>query len=130
MTAAATPYFANVTSLRSVFTILNSPMKLASSLAIAVGFITFSLAIYGQNRKLIIAYEAALGVFFAVIGLLGFTFLRIAKLEEELREMKKEEVKAPGDHVWCGFVTGKLIHRRIARQSVDEAKLVFICHMH
>lgn len=41
---------------------------------------------------------------------------------------EKDEIKAQGEHVWCGL--GKLIHRRIARQSVDDAKLVFICRMH
>ena len=62
-------------------------MKLASLLAVAVGFITFSLAVYGKIAN--VSYEAALGVFLVVIGLLGFMSLRIAKLEEEVREMRK-----------------------------------------
>ena len=50
-------------------------MKFACSLAIAVGMITFSLSIYGKIAN--VAYEAALGVFFIVIGLLGFMSLEL-----------------------------------------------------
>ena len=62
-------------------------MKFASWFAIAIGFITLSLAIYGKIAN--VAYEAALGVFFIMIGFNGFISLRIAKLEEEVKDMKK-----------------------------------------
>jgi hypothetical protein len=62
-------------------------MKLASWLGVIVGFITLSLAIYGQIAN--VAYEAAIGVFFVMLGFNGFTSLRIAKLEEEIKKLKK-----------------------------------------
>ena len=62
-------------------------MKFACWFAIAVGFITLSLSIYGKIAN--VAYEAALGVFFIMIGFNGLISLRIAKLEEEVKEIKK-----------------------------------------
>lgn len=62
-------------------------MKLACWFVIAVGFITLSLSIYGKIAN--VAYEAALGVFLIMIGFNGFISLRIAKLEKEVKEIKK-----------------------------------------
>ena len=62
-------------------------MKIASSLVIVVGLVTFSLAVYGRIAN--VAYEAALGVFLMVLGLLGFMTIRMAKLEQQISELKK-----------------------------------------
>ena len=62
-------------------------MKIASFLVVAVGFVTLSLAIYGKLAHS--DYEAAVGVFFIMLGFNGFMSVRIAKLEAEIRELKK-----------------------------------------
>jgi hypothetical protein len=59
-------------------------MKIACSLAIAVGLYTVTIAI----RVNVSATQAALGVFMIMIGLQGFTSSRIAKLEQAVNEMK------------------------------------------
>ena len=64
-------------------------MKFACWFAIAIGFITLSLAIYGKIAN--VAYEAAVGVFFIMIGFNGFMSLRIAKLEEAIKEIKEKK---------------------------------------
>lgn len=61
-------------------------LKIACSFAIAVGFAIFALATSGR----IAGNEAALGVFVMLIGLNGFISVRIAKLEETVKEMKKK----------------------------------------
>jgi hypothetical protein len=61
-------------------------MRLASWLAIIVGFVAFALAI----REKIPVIDAALGVFIMFVGLNGFTSLRIAKLEATVKELKEK----------------------------------------
>ena len=60
-------------------------MKFACWFGIAIGFGIFTLATSGR----VAANGAALGVFFIFVGLSGFTSLRIAKLEETVKEMKR-----------------------------------------
>ncbi len=60
-------------------------MKLSFWFSILVGFFIFAGAVSGQ----VSSYFAALGVFFIVLGLLGFNSLRVAKLEEAIKEIKK-----------------------------------------
>ncbi len=67
-------------------------MKLACWFAIAIGFVAFHLAIWGK----VSATLAALGVFLMLIGLNGFTSVRIAKLEETVKAMKKNGERGRG----------------------------------
>ncbi len=70
----------------------NRMMKLACWFAIAAGFVIFDLAIRGK----VAATLAALGVFIMSIGLNGFTSVRIAKLEETVKEMKRNGERGRG----------------------------------
>lgn len=66
-------------------------MKFACWFAIGIGFAIFTLATSGR----VAANGAALGVFMIFIGLNGFTSIRIAKLEETVKEMKKGSERVP-----------------------------------
>ncbi len=60
-------------------------MKFACWFAIGIGFAIFTLATSGR----VAANGAAVGVFMMLIGLQGFTSVRMAKLEEAVNEMKR-----------------------------------------
>jgi len=65
----------------------NVLMKFSLWLCVAVGLWAVVLSIRvpsGAN------YQAALGIFIILIGLNGFTNLRITKVEEMIREMKEK----------------------------------------
>ena len=67
-------------------------MKFACWSAIAIGFVATDLAIWGK----VPATQAALGVFMMLIGLLGFTSVRLAKLEETVKELKEKNARGSG----------------------------------
>jgi len=62
-------------------------MKAAFWFCIAVGLFIFALAAWGRAA----ASGAAIGVFFILLGFIGFVHLRIAKLEETLKQTKRKD---------------------------------------
>jgi hypothetical protein len=64
-------------------------INISYTLVIIVGFIELILV----SRNEVIATIPAICVFMILLGLNGFTHLRIAKLEEVIKEMKKDKEK-------------------------------------
>lgn len=62
-------------------------MKLTYICVVVFGFIILSLSIYGQIANA--PYEAAMGVFFMMVGFSGFISLRITQLEKAIEEIRK-----------------------------------------
>ena len=62
-------------------------MKLAYVCVVVFGFIILSFSIYGQIASA--PYEAAVGVFFMMLGFNGFISLRITQLEKTIEEIQK-----------------------------------------
>ncbi len=62
-------------------------MKVGFWFCIAVGLLLFAFATWGRAA----ASGAAIGVFFILLGIIGFVHLRIAKLEETLKQTKRKD---------------------------------------